>query len=287
MRRMTNPCARLGCLHRPEDKAAVFVKFSSALQDASKQARRQKTRRIHPRCTRRHAYTDPLVDHGPAAAIAARTSAVLTPKQHSRCTPNRRETAPQRRRRDSSKKKMFKKFDQSAVSSRSQVKSSVVRGIRAALIEQYPLIEDVIDDILPKKDISMAKCQNHVNILCAAQEPLFFQQRDGPWYPTLRLVHRRKSCFATSTWQTDAGAIRFVLGGANIMCPGFTSEDGALDHDLPKGSPVVIGAHGKKHAMAVGQVLMGRDDVREVNKGHCVENLHFLGDGLWQAEKLD
>ena len=40
---------------------------------------------------------------------------------------------------------MFKKFDQSAVSSRSQVKSSVVRGIRAALIEQYPLIEDVID----------------------------------------------------------------------------------------------------------------------------------------------
>ena len=39
--------------------------------------------------------------------------------------------------------------------------------------------------------------------------------------------------------------------------------------------------------MAVGQVLMGRDDVREVNKGHCVENLHFLGDGLWQAEKLD
>ena len=42
---------------------------------------------------------------------------------------------------------------------------------------------------------------------------------------------------------------------------------------------MVIGAHGKKHAMAVGQVLMGRDDVREVNKGHCVENLHFLGDG--------
>ena len=67
---------------------------------------------------------------------------------------------------------MFKKFDPAeAVSSRSQVKSGVVRGIRAALVEQYPLIEGVIDEILPKKDISMAKCQNHVNILCAAQEP--------------------------------------------------------------------------------------------------------------------
>ena len=124
MRRMTNPCARLGCLHRPEDKAAVFVKFSSALQDASKQARRQKTRRIHPRCTRRHAYTDPLVDHGPAAAIAARTSAVLTPKQHSRCTPNRRETAPQRRRRDSSKKKCSRSSTrvQSAAGRKSRVR---------------------------------------------------------------------------------------------------------------------------------------------------------------------
>lgn len=68
---------------------------------------------------------------------------------------------------------MFKKFDPAeSVSSRSQVKSSVVRGIRAAIIEQYPLIEDVMDEILPKKDISMAKCQNHVNIICASAEPL-------------------------------------------------------------------------------------------------------------------
>ena len=49
---------------------------------------------------------------------------------------------------------------------------------------------------------------------------------------------------------------------------------------------MVIGAHGKKHAMAVGQVLMGRDAVREVNKGHCVENLHFLGDADPGRRKL-
>lgn len=28
--------------------------------------------------------------------------------------------------------------------------------------------------------------------------------------------------------QVDKGAIRFVLSGANIMCPGFTSPGGAL-----------------------------------------------------------
>ena len=118
--------------------------------------------------------------------------------------------------RAATEKKMFKKFDPAeAVSSRSQVKSSVVRGIRAALVEQYPLIEDVIDEILPKKDISMAKCQNHVNILCAAQEPLFFQQRDGPWYPTLRVLHQYP--FIMPKMQVDRGAIKFVLKGANIL----------------------------------------------------------------------
>ena len=71
------------------------------------------------------------------------------------------------------------------------------------------------------------------------------------------------------------------------MCPGFTNEEGDITPELRVDAPVIICAHGKKHAMAVGQVLMGRDAVREVNKGHCVENLHFLGDGLWQAEKLD
>ena len=133
----------------------------------------------------------------------------------------------------------------------------------------------------------VAKCPNHVSLLVANDEAVFFQQRDGPWYPTLRLVHRRASCFADKIWRADSGAIRFVLSGANIMCPGFTNEEAAMDYDLAVDAPVVVAAHGKKHAMAVGQVKMGRDDVREINKGHCVENLHFLGDGLWQCPKLN
>ena len=145
-----------------------------------------------------------------------------------------------------------------------------------------------MDDVLPKKEIlQLAKCPNHLNLLVCRGEALFFQQRDGPWYPTLRLVHRNASKFADKVWRTDSGAVRFVLGGANIMCPGFTNEEGAMDHEIPVDAPVVVCAHGKRHAMAIGQVKMGRDEVREVNKGHCVENLHFLGDGLWQCEKIE
>lgn len=58
--------------------------------------------------------------------------------------------------------------------------------------------------------------------------PLFFSNRDGQWFPTLRLLHQypdmmKKVC-------VDEGAIKFVLSGANIMCPGLTSP-GAKIHD--------------------------------------------------------
>jgi len=39
--------------------------------------------------------------------------------------------------------------------------------------------------------------------------------------------------------QVDKGAIRFVLGGANIMCPGLTSKGGKMEDELPEGTAVV------------------------------------------------
>lgn len=40
-------------------------------------------------------------------------------------------------------------------------------------------------------------------------------------------------------FRVDRGAIKFVLAGANIMCPGLTSAGGALDDDVPADAPVV------------------------------------------------
>lgn len=39
--------------------------------------------------------------------------------------------------------------------------------------------------------------------------------------------------------QVDRGAIKFVLSGANIMCPGLTSPGGALDNEVEAETPVV------------------------------------------------
>ncbi len=100
------------------------------------------------------------------------------------------------------------RFDSSTdVSGFNQAKSSVVRGIRTKLLDCYPGIQDFIRDILPKKEAvqilkwyfvlcaltplrTPSHSHEHVEILVIKNELLFFKQRDGPYVPTLRLLHK-------------------------------------------------------------------------------------------------
>ncbi|PNE09489.1 hypothetical protein B7P43_G00014, partial [Cryptotermes secundus] len=78
---------------------------------------------------------------------------------------------------------------------------------------------------------------DHIEILVnSSGELLFFWHRERLWIPTLRLLH--KYPFFLPWEQVDKGAIRFVLSGANIMCPGLTSP-GAKMTPVPKGTVVV------------------------------------------------
>ncbi|KAI8441077.1 hypothetical protein MSG28_009341 [Choristoneura fumiferana] len=177
-------------------------------------------------------------------------------------------------------------FDEKeSISGTQQLKSSVQKGIRARLLELYPHLENYIDQVLPKKDtFRIVKCHDHIEIMVnSAGELLFFRHREGPWMPTLRLLH--KYPFFLPMQQVDKGAIRFVLSGANIMCPGLTSP-GARMSPVEKGQVVAVMAEGKQHALAVGMTSLSTDDIAKVNKGVGIENCHYLNDGLWQMKPV-
>jgi len=99
----------------------------------------------------------------------------------------------------------------------------------------------------------------------------------------LRLAHKYPSMMPKL--RTDTGAIKFVLKGANIMCPGFTSAGGRMEK-VEKGMPVQICAEGKETVMAIGITLMSTDDIENINKDVGVQNLNYLGDGLFKMEKI-
>jgi len=181
---------------------------------------------------------------------------------------------------------MFKKFEgKENVSGVQQLKSSVQKGIRNNILELYPDVEPYIDLILPKKEnFRIVKCHDHIEILVPSTgEPLFFKQREGCWFPTLRLLH--KYPFMLVHEQVDKGAIKFVLSGANIMCPGLTSA-GAKMSDAPKNTIVAVMAEGKKHALAVGITVLSTEDIAKVNKGIGIETVHYLNDGLWTLKPV-
>ena len=181
---------------------------------------------------------------------------------------------------------MFKKFNvEESVSSTSQVKNSVTRGIQSKITEQYPELGSAIDQILPKKAMTIAKCADKVQVVLINGEPMFFCERDGPYFPTLKLVHKFHTFM--KRMQVDKGAIPFILGGANIMAPGFTSPGGDMPFDLVEGDPVAIYAEGKENALAIGYMKMTTDAMKETKKGIAVENLHYLLDGLWMTKTID
>ncbi|KAF5951338.1 hypothetical protein HYC85_009282 [Camellia sinensis] len=130
-----------------------------------------------------------------------------------------------------------------------------------AKFDKYPGLEPVLDELLPKKSpLIVAKwSQNHLNLVLVNNVPLFFNIRDGPYMPTLRLLHQYPNIM--KKLQVDRGAIKFVLSGANIMCPGLTSPGGALDDDVAEETPVAIMAEGKQHALAIGFTKMSAKDM--------------------------
>lgn len=177
---------------------------------------------------------------------------------------------------------MFKKFTKAeSVMTVSKVKSSVQRGIRAGIIEQYPEMEDALDDVLPKKaDIRVAKCQDHVQLVILEGQVLFIQTRDEVWYPHMKLLHQYPEMLIQQ--RTDKGAIKFILGGAHVMAPGLTSA-GATTVDAEEGAVVAIMAEGKEHAVGVGRMAMATSDVLEKKKGMAIEVVHCLDDGLYRS----
>lgn len=182
---------------------------------------------------------------------------------------------------------MFKRFTlDESVSGQSQIKSSLQRSIRAKILEQIPAIEPYLEDVLPKKDkMVLAKVAGHVNVVCSpSSEPLFFNVRDGPYCPTLRLLARYPLLLPRMC--VDDGAIRHVMQGADVMVPGLKSTRAAMD-EVPEGAVVgIYGGTDKAHPLAVGQALMGTTAIRTVGKGVGIENWHYLSDGLWKCPTL-
>ncbi|MGP8338000.1 MAG: PUA domain-containing protein [Methanosarcinaceae archaeon] len=100
---------------------------------------------------------------------------------------------------------------------------------------------------------------------------------DGDYFPTVRGVLELE--LAKYVVIVDAGAVRFVINGADIMCPGIVTAD----HDIMKGDLVIIKeeTHGKP--LAIGRALISGEDM-VADSGKAIKSLHYVGDKLWNID---
>ncbi|OCF36169.1 translation machinery-associated protein 20 [Kwoniella heveanensis CBS 569] len=143
----------------------------------------------------------------------------------------------------------------------------------------------VIDEIWPKKEaLGLTKCHDRISIFTVQQVPLFFQHFDGPFIPTLKLLHRYPNMLPHV--QIDRGAIKFLLAGANMMAPGLLSAGGKLPDGLAKDEVVAIHAEGKEHACGIGKLVASSEEIKKAAKGVAVEVVCWIGDDLWKVDTI-
>lgn len=183
---------------------------------------------------------------------------------------------------------LFKKFTLENVAQIASSSHKDQQEVRKALKEQFPSLESVWEEILPKKkDIFIIRCQGQIHCIALVSpkpEALFFNHHEGHYFPHLKLLH--KYPFMLRSHQVDIGGCKHIVSGADAMCQGLTSPGGVVTPDIFAGEVVGLYIEGKQHAVAVGTALMSSDEIIKKNSGRCVENVHHLGDGLWMNSVL-
>ena len=172
-----------------------------------------------------------------------------------------------------------------AFTNATRVKSSVAKKVLEQIVERYPLLEPHMEEIFPKGErISMAKIKgvSHIQVVYVGTEILFIQLRDKKLVPHLRVLHKYPTIM--TKMQVDKGAIKFILSGADIMCPGLTSEGGIMDETAELYHPVAIYAEGKEQAIGIGTMEMTPEDITATNKGIGINMVCHLGDAIWERK---
>lgn len=78
----------------------------------------------------------------------------------------------------------------------------------------------------------------------------------------------------------DAGAIKFVCNGANIMRPGIKKFD-----NFEKDQIICVAEETHNKFLAIGKSLVSSEEMANIAKGEVVKNLHYISDKYWESAK--
>jgi len=78
----------------------------------------------------------------------------------------------------------------------------------------------------------------------------------------------------------DMGAVKFMCKGANVMRPGIKKFT-----EFEKDKLVCIIEESQHKFLAVGKALVSSSELKNMEKGEVVKNLHYISDKFWETGK--
>lgn len=117
--------------------------------------------------------------------------------------------------------------------------------------------------------------EDKVKIIKWKKETAFFYANEDI-YPSLKML--LKELIKLKKITVDMGAVKFVANGADIMRPGIVH----IEDNVNKDETVVIIDERNSKPLAIGKALLSSNEMREMKAGKMIENLHYVGDFIWQ-----
>ncbi len=154
------------------------------------------------------------------------------------------------------------------IKSRHHLKGSEAKKVIAA-------IEPFLDDSsrLRKASLERAITDDGVDLIFVNGRPLIMIEEEKPFFTVLgaiELMPKKRLVVV------DAGAVRFVINGADIMNPGIVEAD----PEIAAGDLVIIVEERHKKPLAIGRALIPGMEMK--GEGKAVKSLHHVGDQIWK-----
>lgn len=128
------------------------------------------------------------------------------------------------------------------------------------------------------KNANIEQYEDEKNTLLLINKKPFALCHKEKWIPTILTVLENKT--KISNTYIDAGAIPFITKGADLMKAGITRME-----DFDANQIVIIRDNNHSKPIAVGISLYSSEEIKKMEKGKVIQNLHYVGDKVWNFKK--
>jgi len=177
---------------------------------------------------------------------------------------------------------MYKK--QFSVQQQNLLSKKDLKGLKAALAEEYPALEQtILDELLPEGQVKLLKLDNRGVLYVAGDQPPVFFDPEGrqDFYPTLHTLWLHPNIMPELTIHAEVS--KYVLNGADLMLPGvIVPANGVAGFgSVSKGQKRCIKCEGNPYAIATGKMLVNQSQMEKL-KGKGLEVNHVFKDTMWE-----